>query len=366
MKKFLIILTALMLTMLFALSAQATDMAGVGPEFTGRTADALAKQIVKACTKPSMSQYEKAIAIYDWMIDHTVYKEGTRTTYDILRKGEATCSGYAYGYKALADRAGLNVKIIDGGIYTLGHTWNLIQLGGKWYHVDARMGDHFKESENRYRRFGMCNEQVEMYYTYRYAKPSCNTIAYNYAYRSGELNKSIDYFKQILTERIGDGETDFVLNMTGKDVPGPMSDPFNRITVKKALNKTQYAFPGIPGKATVTTTLSDNMLVVKVKVPNYRIKKFERTIAGNITIEVPAGMSPSDITPWELGDKVTISPTYATKQMLFWKSYNEKVAMTNQSGKVRFRGYGTAKILVTTTDGSKLTRSFKFTVKKGK
>ena len=60
--------------------------------------------------------------------------------------------------------------------------------------------------------------------------------------------------------------------------------------------------------------------------------------------------------------KVKIEPENADLQKLIWKSDNEKVAITDENGKVTAVGNGTAEIIVTTEDG-KITASIMITVK---
>ena len=60
--------------------------------------------------------------------------------------------------------------------------------------------------------------------------------------------------------------------------------------------------------------------------------------------------------------KVKIEPENADLQKLIWKSHNEKVAITDENGKVTAIGNGTAEITVTTEDG-KITASIMITVK---
>ena len=60
--------------------------------------------------------------------------------------------------------------------------------------------------------------------------------------------------------------------------------------------------------------------------------------------------------------KVKIEPENADLQKLIWKSDNEKVATTDENGKVTAVGNGTAEITVTTEDG-KITASIMITVK---
>jgi transglutaminase/protease-like cytokinesis protein 3 len=73
------------------------------------------------------------------------------TAYDALR-GKAVCHGYALLAFEMYRALGYEVRIISGG----NHAWNLIQVGGNWYHVDTTFDDptyefqgHFTSEEKR-------------------------------------------------------------------------------------------------------------------------------------------------------------------------------------------------------------------------
>ncbi|HMG90063.1 MAG TPA: hypothetical protein VK589_08380 [Chryseolinea sp.] len=123
-------------------------------------------------TGPLVSDVEKFRSIFKWVClnienDYTLYLENknrrekltgnelatwekkfSRHVFDILVKGHRTiCTGYAYLIKELAFHAGLNCKIIDGygrsaqanigGSGIVNHSWNVVQLAGKWYPCDG-------------------------------------------------------------------------------------------------------------------------------------------------------------------------------------------------------------------------------------
>jgi hypothetical protein len=354
---------ALCLVIAFGAVASASPAQSAANPPVSKSLDSLSKKIVRECTTPGMTQFEKAVALYDWLIDHTVYRGRTTNPYAVLRYGEASCGGYASAYRELLAKAGIKSKIIDGRLYTLRHTWNLVCLGGRWYHVDVRMGDHLAEVEGRYRRFGMNDEQARLYYGFKGSKSKAYSC--NYAYQTGQLDGAIAYVRDAVTARVGAGDKLFVVGLTASGAPSELNDPFNRITVKNVLQNLSCAYPGIPDKAKATLALTDDLMLVRVAVPAYRVKQLTLTLPPNIVVEV-AGADFSAVEPLELGDKVLITPSYATQKKLYWKSYQEKTAVVNQSGTVKIRGFGTARIQVSTVDGSKLLRSYLVTVKQKK
>ena len=95
------------------------------------------------------------------------------------------------------------------------------------------------------------------------------------------------------------------------------------------------------------------------------------TATVSVTVKIPVEIQKLTIeaekeTLTKIGEstelKVKIEPENADLQKLIWKSNNEKVAITDENGKVTAVGNGTAEITVTTEDG-KITASIMITVK---
>lgn len=95
------------------------------------------------------------------------------------------------------------------------------------------------------------------------------------------------------------------------------------------------------------------------------------TATVSVTVKIPVEIQKLTIeaekeTLTKIGEstelKVKIEPENADLQKLIWKSDNEKVATTDENGKVTAVGNGTAEITVTTEDG-KITASIMITVK---
>lgn len=71
----------------------------------------------------------------------------------LLEEQKTICTGYAYLIKELSSLSGINCKIVDGYSRTLSnnvgeidipnHSWNTVELNGKWYLVDATLSSGF-------------------------------------------------------------------------------------------------------------------------------------------------------------------------------------------------------------------------------
>lgn len=92
---------------------------------------------------PGMSDYTRARVLHDWLIYNANY-DYTYTNYDasgVLLYGSGVCDSYARAYLMLMTAAGVDCMIVSGSAGGGSHAWNLVKLGGSWYHVDCTWDD---------------------------------------------------------------------------------------------------------------------------------------------------------------------------------------------------------------------------------
>lgn len=115
-------------------------------------------QIVKSVVRSDMSKYEKVKAVHNWMIKNVKYDydrllTGTipkvsHTAKGALIKKVAVCDGYAYAFQMVMKKAGIPCRFVVGRSGNVGHAWNMVKLGGKWYHVDTTFDDPIVNGSN--------------------------------------------------------------------------------------------------------------------------------------------------------------------------------------------------------------------------
>lgn len=109
----------------------------------------------------SESDYEKELFFHDYICRNTVYDESTletvgSTAYSSLLYGKAICEGYARAMQILLDRVGINNYLIVGEATseskTESHMWNVVEIDGKKYHLDATWddGESYEEVSHLY------------------------------------------------------------------------------------------------------------------------------------------------------------------------------------------------------------------------
>lgn len=97
-----------------------------------------------ACTSENMTKVEKAMALHDYIVSNTTYTKNTSkqfrlTEVGVFLKHKANCQGYALAYGILMEKVGIPVKYVSSD--KMSHMWNMIKIGGKWYHVDVTWDD---------------------------------------------------------------------------------------------------------------------------------------------------------------------------------------------------------------------------------
>ena len=88
----------------------------------------------------SMTQADKAMAVYIYFAKNTVYKESAdaHTGYDVLVKHVGVCDGLANAYALAMNTLGIPCAVVSN--YSKNHSWNIVKLNGKWYYIDLTNG----------------------------------------------------------------------------------------------------------------------------------------------------------------------------------------------------------------------------------
>lgn len=93
----------------------------------------------------SASDYEKIKAVHDYVLQNTEYNlygdEYIYSAYGACINGEAVCQGYSLIMYRLLSELGINTRIIPGTAGGGDHMWNLVELYGKYYYIDATFDD---------------------------------------------------------------------------------------------------------------------------------------------------------------------------------------------------------------------------------
>lgn len=160
-----------------------------------------AAQILAKITNDSMTDMEKAFAIYRWTLTNIGYTGSSekgdwiKGAYQAFKNRSGDCYTYFAAAKALYEVAGIeNVDIVKSDTSRSSHYWSLINLGNGWYHVDCTprtgTGDNF---------FMVTDEELEAYSSQHhnshifdgslYPERATESVQYMVNYSNGTLNQ---------------------------------------------------------------------------------------------------------------------------------------------------------------------------------
>ena len=99
--------------------------------------------------KDSMSDYQKALVLHDWLAYHTAYAYERLenhsnipedfSCYGALVNKEAVCEGYADAYSYLLSECGIKSYKVSND--SMSHAWNVVRIGSSYYNVDVTWDD---------------------------------------------------------------------------------------------------------------------------------------------------------------------------------------------------------------------------------
>lgn len=107
------------------------------------------KTILDTQISAGMSDYDKELALHDYLITHCKYSEDISQpagsdiyrAYGALVNQDAVCNGYAEALQLLFQCAGIQSEFVVGTADGVDHAWNLVEIDEKWYHLDATWDD---------------------------------------------------------------------------------------------------------------------------------------------------------------------------------------------------------------------------------
>lgn len=95
--------------------------------------------------KVQMSDYAKIKYIHDWIINRTRYASSggayIREADGAVVYGKALCEGYSKTFMYLAQELGFDCVCVVGNANGGSHMWNMVKIGGSWYHIDVTFDD---------------------------------------------------------------------------------------------------------------------------------------------------------------------------------------------------------------------------------
>ncbi len=153
--------------------------------------DAAVEELLASLNLDGLSDYETLCAIYEWMCLHITYDydhlgddayDRMYTAYAALIDRTCVCQGYALLLYRLLLEEGIDCRVISGIGNGGAHAWNIVELDGKYYNVDATWDASWKQAGLKYNYFLRCNDTFEDHTR----GAEYTTDAFNAAYPMGD------------------------------------------------------------------------------------------------------------------------------------------------------------------------------------
>lgn len=129
------------------------------------------KNVISTIISDDMSEYDKVLAIHDWLCDNVVYKatanDSDQDVYGALVLKEARCAGYAKAFAYLLEQVGIKSQVVSGesidrnGTW-VAHAWNLVYIDGVPYYFDITWDDYDTDIGYVHSWFGLPSGEFRM------------------------------------------------------------------------------------------------------------------------------------------------------------------------------------------------------------
>jgi hypothetical protein len=144
------------------------------------------------------NDYERILLVHDYLIETNSYDDyafehyetmnaeaaaRVSSAYGGLTQGKVMCAGYTNAFNLVMHRLGYESFYVSGTADGGAHAWNLIELGGDYYHIDLTWDDLDGEpAEVLYDYFCITDEEIAKTHTVDAGIifPEANSTEYNY------------------------------------------------------------------------------------------------------------------------------------------------------------------------------------------
>lgn len=176
-----------------------------------------------------MSDYEKELSIHDYLVKNCVYSKAMSASpessiyraYGALVNKDAVCNGYAEAMYILLMCAGVDVQFVVGTADGIDHAWNLVQLDGEWYHLDATWDDPTSDlGENLVHPFfNVTDDMISKTHTWEQQNyPLAHGTKYNYYIANQLYFTDFETYKSLIYEEmVTNGNRNFEFALEGVD-----------------------------------------------------------------------------------------------------------------------------------------------------
>lgn len=228
-------------------------------DVTHPSVEEIVENVSAQCLKECSTEFEKALWLHDWIIDHAEYDN----TYSycsaegVLARGTGTCESYHRAYVMLLNKVGIQTGRITGN----GHVWTAVKMDGKWYQVDSTwddMGEKLKGTYYEHIYFGLTDYITGLVHSDHKSSVAgyeSTSLENNYFIRTGKIEQWSGQFADPIKKQLEQGNEEFTLSVTD-------SMPDNYKNVIYNLVAYQLSAQDWNGKK-IAVSYTNNALIVK-------------------------------------------------------------------------------------------------------
>ncbi|QNU67449.1 hypothetical protein EHE19_002655 [Ruminiclostridium herbifermentans] len=188
------------------------------------------EEIVSEIISDDMTDYEKELAIHDYIVSNYKYDydnylydtipDESYTPYGLLINGTGVCQAYAEVTKLLLNRVGIECDVVTGTSRDENHAWNILKLDDEYYMLDVTWNDPTPDEEGyvSYDYFNMTQEQFLRDHSWDTSKwPVASGTKYNYFVYNDLVVHNYMEFQNLVKKSLSEGKKDIVMYIYGYD-----------------------------------------------------------------------------------------------------------------------------------------------------
>ena len=182
---------------------------------------------------------EKELFVHDFMLKHFTYDyargEHAHSVLGLVLYGKAVCDGIAKFVKLALNYLGVKCLVVMGDSVnptsgaTEPHAWNIVQLGGRAYHLDVTFDMSISSGSNRYDYFNLSDDDINKDHVLSNEMPACTTAGGDYYSLNKQVVGSPKELKGFIKERLRQGKRDIIFRINNLNTAQGITDRVARI-----------------------------------------------------------------------------------------------------------------------------------------
>lgn len=185
-------------------------------------------EIISKTIKSNMTDYQKEIAVHDYLAEKIEYYNYTNinnipdskhSAYGGIVDNSAVCDGMTKAYQLVLNKLNIENVFVQGTTAGAPHAWNLVKLDGEYYHIDltssATIMGETKANLPVHAYVNITDQDILVTHTIerREILPLSTAVKYNYYKYEGKEITHMDTFSYKLKEIINSNKNNKLLEV---------------------------------------------------------------------------------------------------------------------------------------------------------